>query len=523
VSDSVQIRSVGDRAILVELPNLEQVLSLHALLKANPVQGQVDVVAAALTILVTADSTAAAQRIAQRVLDADLATTPVRDDALTVIDTCYEGEDLDTVAELMGLSRGAVVDFHSGRDWTAAFGGFAPGFAYLSRDGEAPSIPRRSSPRTVVPAGAVALGGHYSAVYPSPSPGGWQLIGRTSARMWDPSRKDPALIRPGNRVRFRPVRELVQTREPLAARVANRFDSGVEVLATGLHTTVQDLGRPGFADIGVTGSGALDRSALRRGNRLVGNAAGAACLESVLGGLELQAIGDQVLAVSGTELPLLISSADGAKRSVPSETPFALLAGERIALGTPSEGFRSYVALRGGIAVPTVVAARATDVLSGTGPAPLTAGTRLPVGAPRTMGAVGNPEVAAPARAGACVLRYVPGPRAGWFTPAAREAFADQVWTVTPASNRIGLRMDGRPLERQRHSELASEGTVEGAIQVPPSGLPVLFLADHPVTGGYPVIGVVISADLDKAAQLAPGTTICFQPCPEAGPVPVRP
>ncbi|MFD1213897.1 urea amidolyase, partial [Arthrobacter sp. GCM10027362] len=147
-------------------------------------------------------------------------------------------------------------------------------------------------------------------------------------------------------------------------------------------------------------------------------------------------------------------------------------------------------------------------------------GTVLPVAAAPPGAVVGFPEPPAAEPAEVTELRFVPGPRAEWFTEAALAEFGRQLWTVTPQSNRIGLRLDGTPLTRARTGELNSEGTVTGAIQVPPSGLPILFLADHPVTGGYPVAGVVLSADLDKAAQLAPGAMIRFVPCPDAAPVP---
>lgn len=535
----VRIHSVGDRAILVQLSSLAEALALYALLKDHPEEGQLDVVVAAETVLVSADSTATARRIAARVHTADLTTRIGRDDTLVVIDTCYDGEDLAEVARVMGLGADGVVAFHSGQDWTAACGGFAPGFMYLTgADGGVP-IPRRTSPRTVVPAGSVALASLYSAVYPGSSPGGWQLIGRTAARMWEPVREIPSLVSPGNRVRFRPVRELVEliAGTPGAVSAAGSgtpaatgsggdtsdTDSGpprgtgVTVRSPGLHTTIQDLGRPGFADIGVTGSGALDRGALRQANRLVGNHTGAAGLETVLGGLELEAVGDQVLAITGACVPLEISATTGLRRRVPTAAPFALLSGECITLGAPTSGFRSYVAIRGGIDVPPVVGARATDVLSGIGPQLAAAATFLPTAAAGSV--VGFPEVPAATPEAATVLRFVPGPRADWFTEEATTGFPTQVWTVTPRSNRIGLHLAGPALEHAREDELVSEGTVSGAIQVPPSGLPVLFLADHPVTGGYPVIGVVVSADLDKAAQLAPGARIRFEPIPGAGPV----
>ncbi|MGO4384891.1 5-oxoprolinase/urea amidolyase family protein [Specibacter sp. RAF43] len=515
------IRPVGDRAILVELPGLEEVLSLQAFLTERPDQGQLDVVAAAETVLITAVSTAAAARIARTVWEADLSTPPERDDAVVVIETVYDGEDLAVAAAMAGLTPEGLVGMHSQQLWTAAFAGFAPGFAYLVSAVAYPPIPRRPSPRTSVPAGTVAMAGRYSAVYPGISPGGWQLIGRTTAPIWDPTRQSPALVNPGNRVQFSPVRETAAMRR--RRRTTAATPAGVVVRAAGLQTTVQDLGREGFADIGVTGSGALDRAALRRANRLVGNAPGDAALETVLGGLELEARQDQVLAVTGAPAPLTISAATGEDRKQSSESPFALMAGERLTLGRPASGFRSYVAFRGGLDLPLVVSSRSTDLLSGTGSSPVVAGTALPVGRPSPHNVVGNPETPPPPPPDITTFRYVPGPRTDWFSPESAASFAEQVWTVSPSSNRIGLRLLGEALERARTGELTSEGTVNGTIQVPPSGLPVLFLADHPVTGGYPVIGVVIGDDLDQAAQLAPGAKLRFLAVPDAGPVPVTP
>ena len=528
----VGIRPVGDRAILVELPGMDAVLSLRAFLTNQPEEGQLDVVAAESTVLITAASTAAAARIARKVRAAELSTPQGRDDAVVVIDTVYDGEDLGDAAASAGMTPEALVSMHSQQLWTAAFGGFAPGFAYLVSAVAQPPIPRRKSPRTSVPAGTVAMAGRYSAVYPGASPGGWQLIGRTAARLWDPARESPALISPGNRVQFRPVREVVAVRDVVAAgnpkSTTAATPASVVVRASGLQTTVQDLGREGLADIGVTGSGALDRASLRRANRLVGNDPGAAALETVLGGLVLEAVHVLVLAVTGTPARLTITSATGtagmgADRCQDPEAPFALLAGESLTIGRPASGFRSYVAFRGGVDVPSVLGSRSTDLLSGSGPAPIVAGMVLPIGQPSAHNVVGNPETPPPPPPEITTFRYVPGPRAEWFTPEAAADFHDQVWTVSPASNRIGLRLLGDPLTQLRDAELASEGTVKGTIQVPPSGLPVFFLADHPVTGGYPAIGVVIGLDLDKAGQLAPGAQLRFQPVPDAGPVPVQP
>ena len=521
------IRPAGDRAILVELSSLDAVLSLQAQLTAHPQPGQIDVIAAAATVLVTADSSQAVRGLASHVRSLDLDAPAGIESALVTIDVVYDGEDLDEVGSLTGLGREAVVAAHTGQLWTAAFAGFAPGFAYLTGENPSLEVPRRRSPRTAVPAGAVALGGAYSAVYPRQSPGGWQLIGRTDALMWDLGRENPALIRPGDTVRFNAVRAEAtvtappQPAEHLAAEGQSAQDdavvpaAGLIVRKPGLQATVQDLGRPGFASLGVSSAGAMDRGALRRANRLVGNPEGAAGIELLFGGLELEALTDQVLAVTGADVPLEITPASKggttAARHPACDAPFALLAGEKLKVGNATRGLRSYLGVRGGIGGPEALGSRSTDTMSGVGPEPLQAGTVLPVQAPKPGSVVGHPELSPlPDQDHATVLRVVPGPRQDWFSNDTLQDFLNQEWTVTPQSNRIGLRLNGQALTRSRDGELSSEGTVRGAVQVPPEGQPVLFLSDHPVTGGYPVIAVVVHADLDKAAQLPPGTTVRF-------------
>ncbi|TDK24557.1 5-oxoprolinase/urea amidolyase family protein [Arthrobacter crusticola] len=534
----VPIRAVGDRAVLVELPGLPEVLSLQAQLDAEPSEGQIDVVAAAQTVLVTAGSPRQAAGIARRIRSLDFSVQPPVEEARIDIEVVYDGADLAEVARHAGLSESGVVEAHTSQDWTAAFGGFAPGFAYLTGGDRRLEVPRRTSPRTSVPAGSVALAGGYSAVYPRESPGGWQLIGRTAAVLWDLGRDVPALIRPGDRVRFTAVRESISTSAPPRAasapgsgalparrdRRASRKIStptpgpGAFVVETGLSSLLEDLGRPGYAALGVAGSGALDRGSCRQANRLVGNPPGAAVIESLLGGLVLEARLELVLAVTGAPAPLTVNSPGGTRRSVDTCSPFLLRAGERLAVGAPTDGLRTYTAVRGGWEAAPVLGSRSTDVLSGLGPLPLARGGFLRAGtAPGS--AVGHPELPSSVSRPA-VLRIVPGPRADWFADGEPARLCAVWWTVTPQSNRVGLRLEGPALRRVKSGELPSEGAVRGALQVPPSGLPVLFLADHPVTGGYPVIGVVISEDLDRAAQLPPGAEVRFEASSGRSPLP---
>ncbi|HET6241280.1 MAG TPA: 5-oxoprolinase/urea amidolyase family protein [Arthrobacter sp.] len=528
------VRAVGTRAVLAELSGTQDVLALQALLLESPLPGQQDVLAAAETVLVKADSPASARRIGALLLQLDLTTPTHRDGGLVVLDTVYDGEDLAEVGTLTGLGADGVIAAHSGQIWTVAFAGFAPGFGYMVGENQALEVPRRSSPRTAVPAGSVALAGNYSAVYPRSSPGGWQLIGRTNAKMWDLDREQPALASPGHRVQFRAVRDAVTLAAEPAVRAARpeapatpqEGAAGLRIVSPGLHSLIEDLGRHGHSALGVSAAGALDRASLRRANRVLGNAPSAAAIETVGGGLKVQAIGDQVLAVTGAPSELTIetpsefnpseSGEPGLLRTVPMATPFALRDGEVLSLGQPSAGFRCYVALRGGVDAAPVLGSRSTDTMSGIGPAPLAAGQLLASGGDAECGVVGNPEFQPDfPGTGVTVLDVVPGPRADWFDEEAVAALCGQDWEVTPRSNRVGMRLQGTPLQRSRKGELPSEGTVAGAIQMPPEGLPVLFLADHPITGGYPVIAVVVDHQLDLAAQVPIGGSIRFRVAPE--------
>ena len=526
------VRPVGTRAVLAELDGLAEVLALQDLLNRKPLPGQVDVLAAAETVMVVGESASATRAIGARLLQLELTAPDVTDSGLVVIETVYDGEDLADVAELTGLSVDGVVAAHTGQTWTVAFAGFAPGFGYMVGENNALTVPRRATPRTAVPAGSVALGGEYSAVYPRRSPGGWQLIGRTGARMWDLERPKPALVRPGDRVQYRAVREVVtaSAHEP-ESDSEHHTESGLRIVSPGVQSLIEDLGRRGHGPLGVSAAGALDRASIRRANRLVGNASTAAAIESVGGGLSIEAIGDQVIAVTGAPTTLTVQSPSwvdsakhdggpqpGATRTVGMAAPFALLDGEVLSLGAPASGFRNYVAIRGGIDVPAVLGSRSADTMSGIGPAPLTVGKELRAGSDTVSTAVGSPELQPdfPGAETVTVLDVVPGPRADWFDQSALDSLASQDWVVTPQSNRVGMRLDGQPLVRTRDGELPSEGTMAGALQIPPAGLPVLFLADHPITGGYPVIGVVRDEHLDRAAQVPVGGKIRFRLVPDS-------
>jgi KipI family sensor histidine kinase inhibitor len=519
------VRRAGDRAILVECASWREALRLARELLRQPLGGQEDVVQGEATVLVAFDDARSA-RTARSLLRKRTAVELAPETAREVrVDVVYDGPDLDTAGELTGLGRAGVARLHAETRWTVAFVGFAPGFAYLIAPHDQLRVARRAEPRTRVPAGSVAIGGAYSAVYPRESPGGWQLIGRSPTVMWNLDNDPPATLAAGDQVRFTPVREtlsLAARPAVIAATTAAPQGPALMIERPGFYATIQDAGRRGLGHLGVGRSGALDAESLAEANWLAGNPAGAAGIEIAPGGFECLAIGDLVLAVTGATAPLAIDalSPDEDQRPAPFRTPFLLRAGERLSFGAPRAGFRCYLAVRGGVAVAPVLGSRSTDTLSALGPPPLGGGMVIPVGT-RQAGEVWyrDEPSAEPAKVQPAVLPVALGPRDDLFSPAAVERFFASTWTVESAADRVGLRLSGSvgSLTVEDVAELPSEGMATGSIQVPPSGNPILFLNDHPVTGGYPVIGVVEAEALRHAAQLAPGDQIVFELADIAG------
>jgi biotin-dependent carboxylase-like uncharacterized protein len=277
------------------------------------------------------------------------------------------------------------------------------------------------------------------------------------------------------------------------------------VLAAGPMCTIQDLGRPALGHLGIGESGGADRYSLRLANRLVGNPDGTAAVEVTLGGLAVRADRPITIAVTGPPAPVRAGG-----RSVDQYCPVFLPAGVPLSIGAPAHGLRNYLAVRGGLAVPPVLGSCSRDTLAGVGPEPLTAGTAFPIGTPPLgdvpaldLGCAPQPRLGTPA-----VLSIRPGPRDDWFTAGALQRLTGSEWTVTADADRVGVRLSGPRLERRPAGELPPEPTVTGALQVPPDGRPILFLADHPVTGGYPVIGCLDDDSCDRAAQLRPGEPV---------------
>lgn len=529
-ADSLTFHTASRRHLLVECADLAATMALHHSLEAADLPGVTELIPAARTVLLSFDPT---RTSAETLTDAVRGlghTESVSDTAREVtIDVRYDGDDLAEVADLLSVSPAEVINRHQAATWQVAFAGFAPGFGYLAGDDELFDVPRRSSPRTRVPVGSVALAGEFTGVYPRSSPGGWQLIGRTDAKLWDLDRQPSALFVPGTIVKFaeagREIVDVAAEDSAAGAEASADVSHSLEVLRPGLQLLIQDLGRPGFASMGVSAAGAADRTALTAANRLVGNAETAAGLESFGGAVLLRCTGDGVAAATGATGTITVTAVDGTVLTPRLGVAFALADGDELELGPTERGVRRYFAVRGGIAVETALDSSSADTLAGLGPAAVDKGTTVGVHDPRTAPHLVDPTPTQPRdlpQAGETVMLSVTlGPREDWFTEAGIETLLSQEWTVTHESDRVGLRLNGEvPLERARTGELPSEGAVTGALQVPPNGQPVLFGPDHPLTGGYPIIASV--DDVDLAAQLPPGAKLRFttsaRPTPNARP-----
>ncbi len=534
-------RPYGQTAWFIDLPDTLTALGFRRAMDSDPLPGLIQAVAGEKTVLLefdtvgSRDAAAAAVDRHRQNMDMGGAPAPSGPSVPIEIPIRYDGEDLPEVAGLLGITEQDVVRRHASVDYVVAFAGFTPGFGYLvpATGPGLPPVPRRASARTSVPVGSLGLAGSYSGIYPRSSPGGWQLIGRANVSLWDATRHPPALLQPGAIVRFQAVSTLPDLAERMPPRVPETGSApgltgaGIEILRSGILATAQDLGRPGLASLGVPRSGAADRESAVLANRLAGNPDDAAVVETTLGRFRFRVRGHLRLAVTGA--PTTLRCLDRPDVADPAGTAHLvrMRPNSTWEIGKPNIGLRNYLAVTGGWSFPRELNSCATDLLSGLGPPALSAGQFISVTAGAEEGAgrsaapaalYGPSRVRPPARPlesgavasnGVVPLEVVPGPREDWVVD--WRALSERDFVVTINSNRVGLRLHAHPpMMRKIEPEMASEPMLPGAVQIPPDGQPVIFLADCPVTGGYPVIAVLTADSLRSAAQLGPGTRVRF-------------
>jgi KipI family sensor histidine kinase inhibitor len=520
----------GDTAVLAEVDSNDQAHRLGAAIGGSAWDGVEDVVVGFRSVTVVVDPeladvvtvAAAVRELATTELQARV--TDERRVARTIdIPVAFDGPDLEDVATACGTSIGDVVRQLSDATLRVAFLGFSPGFAYLTGlTPELAAVGRRSRPRSRVPAGSLAVAGGFAAIYPSASPGGWQIVGRTDIELFNQDQPPYALLQPGYTVRLRPARVSARPDATPRQRLRSASPRWAEVVSGGPLSTIQDAGRRGVADIGVPKAGAADPWARMAANQLVGNAPDAGVLEATLHGPALRLGNPAYVAVIGAA----DVSVDG--RPAPANVVVPVDSGQTLAVGEVRAGVRAYIGVDGGFEVPAVFRSRSSDVLCGLGVGPLVAGDVVGLGMPsRPRGRWSGPDLSSqPGWSAPEILRAMPGPDQ---SPAGGLAHALNVdWVVASDSDRIGVRLARDmppdafdPLETAPGGTdwggIESHGVVTGAVQFTPDRSAIALLCDHATVGGYPVVATVISSDLGKLARCRPGDRVRFELVDVAG------
>lgn len=428
----------------------------------------------------------------------------------------YAGPDLHDLAHHLALAPDELVRLHSSPEYRVRCLGFMPGFAYLSGLDPRLHAPRRPTPRPRVPAGSVAIGGEHTGIYPVSSPGGWNLIGTTPIRLFDPnaSRLDQQfLLAPGDRLRFVPTADQsVPADEP--PPWPTPAEPWLRIRATGAALGIQDTGRPGLARFGVAPGGPLDPTALHWANRLLGNPDAAPALEFAGGGQAFEALIHLTVALTGADAAAEVLAPDGSSRPARPWSTLNLAPREVLRFRGPREAVWSYLALRGGLRAPRFLGSAATNARAGLGAVPVAGQTIAGLHPAPLLGDATLARRTDPARIpgrSTNAIRVWPGPQSELFSEEARRGLFRSIWRVSPRSDRVGYRLEGTPIPAPT-SPLLSEPVLPGSIQVPPDGLPIVTLPDGPTVGGYPKIGWVDARDLWRLAQTPAGRPVEFLP-----------
>jgi KipI family sensor histidine kinase inhibitor len=527
--------TAGDSAIVVEFGNeiseavSGRVRSLQVLIEQQQVKGIIECVPTYRSLMIHYDPRAASYgSIINELesLEAQAGDIMLPAPLVTEIPTCYGGEygpDIETVAAHNGLSVDEVIQIHTSVEYLIYMIGFSPGFPYLGGMDQRIAAPRLESPRTKIRAGSVGIAGNQTGIYPIDSPGGWQLIGWTPARLYDPHAENPILLKAGNYLKFKSITKEEAENAAIKMTAASEQDlpdaqpadadkTGFTVIKAGMLTTVQDAGRIGYQQYGVPVSGVMDSYAYRAANLLVGNETEAAVLEVTLLGPEIEFSREMVIAVTGGDLTPQLNRQDLSMWQSHLVKP-----GDRLSFKGVRNGCRSYIAFNGGLEIPQVMGSRSTFTRGGIGGVEgraLKAGDRLrvretdqnPDGLKDRLINSAQMPVSDPQ-----IIRVVPGPQDDAFTDAGISTFYREIYTVTNDSDRMGCRLEGPVIEHHSQADIISDGIAMGAVQVPGHGMPIIMMADRQTTGGYTKIATVISADLPKMAQMKPGSRITFQ------------
>jgi KipI family sensor histidine kinase inhibitor len=528
----------GDHAVTVEFdrditPEANSyVRGMDLALQNSPIQGITEILPTIRSLLIYYDPEKLNYyelrgHLEEREREMTRITFPPR--KLIEIPCCYGGEygpDLDYVASVNGLDPSEVVRIHTNTQYQVYCFGTAPGSPNMGINSAQIATPRRPSPRTSITPGTVAIGGKQCVIYIVEIPGGHWLLGKTPLKLYKPSQPLERRFGLGDLIQFYSINEQ-EFRETMDKQSESNkeegtapFNSGnsekkstpvLEVISPGVFTTIQDLGRYGYQKYGIAVTGAMDDVSLKVANLLVGNSEMEAALEITLVGPEIRVLNDTVVAIMGGDLDFEVNN-----QSVGIGKAILVRKGDILGFGSPRSGCRAYLALAGGINVPKILGSRSTFLrgkIGGMEGRPLRAGDILFTG--KTY-----PQVCRAIEIGKLdrilgyeknsPVRLVLGPQDDFFTKEAIDLFLSSTYTISHQSDRAGYRLEGPQIFPKGESDIISDGVPPGGIQILPNGNPVVFFRDRQI-GGYPKIGVVITADLSRIAQMEPGDRIRFE------------
>lgn len=547
VAEKIGILDLGDAALMVDfrgqIEPLSHIHQLCAMLFSEVPEWLMDVIPGVDTLLICLkfkDTRYSQTRAAARSLLEDYLVSIQKNKKATLannvvhrVRVCYDPEiapDLIASAEKCGLSLREFIKRHKNSEIRVDILGFMPGFPYCSGLDPSLKLPRLESPRTAVPKGSVAIAELQTGIYPKSTPGGWNVIGRTPDILFNPRSPRPSLLSPGDRLEFVEIdlqefKKRCKDEEEKATQVkpAHRASSQtIEVINPGLLTTIQGLPRYGYAHLALSAGGPVDKESALLANALLGNKEDAAGLEITGTGPRLLFHVDTWVAWVGAQC---IGMIDG--KACPGNRPVHIQKGQSLSFGAMTRGYRIFLAISGGIDSEFILGGRGSHLGADIGDKVIQKGDVLylsqahlaqekPLFQQLSNASIQYPKwsIATPADFSSSVqfIKAVPSIHFNLFSSEEQNQLSKTVWTVSSQSNRMGMRIDSDFKASKPITGIASQGICFGTVQLPPSGQPIIMLAEHQTTGGYPRLLEIIRSERSTLAQLKPGSKIQFVP-----------
>ena len=522
-----KIYPICESAIAVDWGNqleeaiFQQIQQLNTLLSQNPFTGFIETVPSYSTLtiyfrpeLIISNPVAPVDFIKPYIkqLLLKISDKKISSEKIVSIPVCYDDEfgyDLDYISKERGLSKREVIQIHQQKEYTVYMMGFLPGFAYMGEVEDSIATARKPTPRHLVEEGSIGIAGKQTGIYPLPSPGGWQIIGRTPLRLFDLQKTNPFLLNPGDRVRFYEISlatyySIKKDRPPFLFINNKQHNHDALVLKPGVLSSIQDEGRVGYRAFGVPESGAMDLVSHCIANALVGNKRNATTIECTLGGLRLKFNDTTVIAITGGGSAFINS------QQIKYYQPLLVLKNDVLEIIYNQNGTRTYIAVRGGFDATEIMKSKSVCLLAGIG-APLQKEGSLKFEKLFTLPSktITTP-MPSPNYPTSTVVRVMPGAEKLRMTTESIQRFYSQPFTLSPRFDRMGYHLQGLELQLKDDSELLSTAVNKGTIQLTPNGKIIILMNDCQTTGGYPRIAQVAAVDLSLIAQLKPGDTIRF-------------